>query len=256
MVGRLAPHVVCSLNSPTRLIMFLRFTPRKNWQEKAFERVFKDRKLRSEQLLPFGFVQNEHGYSYRADLLSGMFVMNFEIQPDGALSVAVTGTGENENDLLHAPQQNPVSFLDRSLRKEYEEELWHVAECCFEPDVFKSELTRGMITHIRATYGDELEFLWRKFPGNAIVRRQDNGKWYAALLVVPRSKLVGNFPERMEILNLRANPETLGSYVDHISRFPGYHMNKKNWVSLCLDGSVPFEELTEHLEISYRLALK
>ena len=33
-------------------------------------------------------------------------------------------------------------------------------------------------------------------------------------------------------------------------------MNKKSWVSLCLDGTVPFEELAARLETSRRLAGK
>ncbi len=42
------------------------------------------------------------------------------------------------------------------LRREYEEELWHVAECCFEPDFFKAAPARSLIAHIRKAYGEEL----------------------------------------------------------------------------------------------------
>lgn len=236
--------------------MFFRFNPRKTWQEKIFDRVFKDRKIRQDQLLPFGFVQGKHGFSYRANLLAGMFHLDVDIHPDGSVHVAVNGAEEMEYDLLRSAQDASATFLDRQLRREYEEELWHVAECCFEPDVFKNEITRRVISYIRTTYGDELEFLWRKSPESAIIRRRDKGTWYAVFLVIPRSRLDGASVEKIEVLNLRVNPAELESCVDNVSRFPGYHMNKKNWASLCLDGSVPFDELVERLEASYRLALK
>ncbi len=234
--------------------MFFRFKPRQDWQEKVVERVFKDRKLVVENLVPFGFVPRENGFSYRAALLGGMVSVEFEIGVDGAVRVEVREAGEKE--VLRLSQRSSSSFLSRQLRKEYEEELWHVAERCFEPDVFRHELTRRLIAHVRTLYGDELEHLWRRSPENAIVRRRDNEKWYAAFLVIPRLKLTGDSKERTEVLNLRVEPGTLEGCVDHVSRFPGYHMNKKNWVSLCLDGSVPFEELAERLDTSYRLALK
>ncbi|SEH94733.1 yjbr [Akkermansia glycaniphila] len=146
--------------------------------------------------------------------------------------------------------------MDRQLRKEFEEELWHVAECCFEPDVFKHELTKRLIAYVQASYGDDLEYLWRRSPESAVVRRRDSRKWYAVFLMVPRLKLGGDSGEPVEVLNLRLDPCELERYVDGVSRFPAYHMNKKSWVSLCLDGSVPFEELAERLDASYRLALK
>lgn len=82
------------------------------------------------------------------------------------------------------------------------------------------------------------------------------GEWYAAFLAVPRLKLGESSRERVEVLNLRVCPGESGGLVDHRSRFPAYHMNKKNWVSFCLDGTVPFEELAARLETSRRLAGK
>lgn len=233
--------------------MFFRFKPRKNWQERVAERVFRDRKPVEEKLIPFGFVPGGSGFSYRAELMGGAFYAECELRPNGSVHVAVCGAGEGAGDV---PPLASSSFLARQLRKEFEEELWHVAECCFEPDVFKAASTQRVLEYVRTVYGDAPEHLWRRSPESAIVRRRDNAKWYAVFQAVPRLKLGGSSDERVEILNLRVRPDELEGCVDYVSRFPGYHMNKKHWVSLCLDGSVPFEELKERLEASYRLALK
>lgn len=234
--------------------MFFRRIPRKSWYEKAVERVFRDRKPCMEKLLSFGCVRVENGFLRRAALLNGQLCMELEIRADG--SVHATVHEEDGKNIRHAAPATEDRLRTRTLRREYEEELWHVAECCFEPDFFKAAPARSLIAHIRKAYGEELEFLWRKFPGNAVVRRKDTEKWYAAFLAVPRLKLGESSRERVEVLNLRVCPGESGGLVDHRSRFPAYHMNKKNWVSFCLDGTVPFEELAARLETSRRLAGK
>ncbi len=236
--------------------MFFRFEPRKSWQEKIFERVFKDRKLRPETLIPFGFIQRENSLNYQTELRAGRFSMEFVVYPDSSTHVELQGANEQENDLLRSSQKSATSFLTRELRKEYEEELWRIAECCFKPDAFKNEITLQLLAHIQAKYGDELEYLWRKFPQNAIVRNQSKKKWYAVFLIVSKSKLTGDSEEKVEALNVRVPTQDLEASIDGISRFPGYHMNKKNWITLCLDGSIPFDELTTRLETSYHLAAK
>ena len=180
--------------------------------------------------------------------------MEFEIHADGSVRVAMYDA--DGKSIPHLAQGEADRLRERALRREYEEELWHVAECCFEPDFFKGDPARSLVAHVWEAYGDELEFLWRKSPGSAVVRRKDTEKWYAVFLAVPRLKLGGSSRERVEVLNLRVRPGEIEGLVDHHSRFPAYHMNKKSWVSLCLDGTVPFEELAARLETSRRLAGK
>lgn len=235
--------------------MFFRRVPLKNWYEKALERVFRDRKPCKEKLLSFGCVRGENGFLYRTKLLNGQFRMEIEIHADGSVHVAVHGP-DGEEEIPHLAPRMADRVQERAFRREYEEELWHVAECCFEPDFFKVDPARSLLAHVREAYGEELEFLWRKSPGSAVVRRKDTEKWYAVFLAVPRLKLGGSSKERVEVLNLRVCPGELDGLLDHCSRFPAYHMNKKNWVSLCLDGTIPFEELAARLETSRRLAGK
>ncbi len=37
--------------------------------------------------------------------------------------------------------------------------------------------------------------------------------------------------------------------------YPGWHMNKKNWYTIILDGSVATEDICKHIDESYRLAI-
>lgn len=58
----------------------------------------------------------------------------------------------------------------------------------------------------------------------------------------------------MEIVDLRGDPELLKRIVDNKRYFPGWHMNKKHWYTIVLDGSVPLEQICRNLDQSYFLA--
>lgn len=66
--------------------------------------------------------------------------------------------------------------------------------------------------------------------------------------------LLGHTGER-ESINLKADPEEAWllrqQYPEAV--LPGYHMNKKHWNTVVLDGTVPDDEVFAMLEQSYQL---
>ena len=129
-----------------------------------------------------------------------------------------------------------------------------ISEQCFESDIFKTRQANDLIEYIREKYNDELEFLWQKFSGNAIVRRKDNLKWYAAFLTVSKQKFGFEDSSSVEIIDLRT--ENIDQIVDNKTIFPGYHMNKKHWITIILDGSVSLDFIKNKIDLSYELANK
>ncbi|MCL2658221.1 MAG: MmcQ/YjbR family DNA-binding protein [Betaproteobacteria bacterium] len=164
-------------------------------------------------------------------------------------------SASKEHYVLHRVPDAQGAFVGK-VREEYEGVLTRIAAACFEPDVFKSEAAKQVIQYVREKYQDELQFLWQRFPNNAIFRRQDNEKWYAALLVLQKSKLGLDEEGLVDIIDLRIRPEELDDLVDGKKYFPGYHMNKTHWFTMCLDGSVPIEEIFRRIDESFALATK
>lgn len=121
--------------------------------------------------------------------------------------------------------------------------------------IYQSAQAKAVIKFIREQYGGELEFLWRKFPTNAIWRNPHNKKWYGAMLKIPRSKLGLNSEEVVEILDLRFDKhEAIDFAASRENVYPGYHMNKNNWITIILDGSMKTEEVFGLIEKSYEIA--
>ena len=57
--------------------------------------------------------------------------------------------------------------------------------------------------------------------------------------------------KEVEILNIRNNKENI---VDNETIFLGYHMNKKNWISIILNNNISTKDIIKLLDNSYILA--
>lgn len=219
------------------------------------EAPFAMKKPNIAKLREFGFAENGGTYAYGARIAEGQLQMTVTVTGGGDIRARVIDPATGEEYVLHRTSGAAGAFVGM-VRTEYEALLTEIAERCFDPDVFKSACAREVISYVRAAYGGELEFLWKRFPGNAVWRREDTRKWYGALLTVPERKLGLASGETAEIIDLRADPEELAALVDGERYFPGYHMNKKHWLTIRLNGMVPAEEIFRRIDESYRLAAK
>ncbi len=96
-------------------------------------------------------------------------------------------------------------------------------------------------------------YLWNRYPNDSVLRRSDNGKWYAVIMNVSKEKLGLEGEGRVDIINVKADVVILGYLRNKKGVLPGYHMNKANWVSILLDGTVLFDDISALLDLSYKL---
>lgn len=220
-----------------------------------FESIFDNRSFDRDKLIAFGFKEEAQAYVYTAPLSDSQFELKLTIFKNGKI---ISDVIDRETDEVYALVKVPAAtgaFVGK-LRSDVEKIVAGIADKCFYADVFKSNVSRQVIAYVKNKYGDELEFLWPKFPRNAIFRRADNAKWYAAILTVAKNKLGLIGDEIIEIIDLRADSAQIAAMTDGEKYFPGYHMNKKHWLTICLDGSVPAEEIYTLIDNSYLLAQK
>lgn len=215
---------------------------------------FQRKKLNRRKLLAYGFEKSAECYTYETAIMKGDFQLMISISNEELINTKLIEIASGEEYVLH--RTSAVGSFVGAVKTEYEEVLQEIANKCFETDVFKSELTKKVIEYVQATYQDELEFLWPKTPSNAIFRRKESKKWYVALLTIQKNKLGLPSDEVIEIIDLRNKPEKVATLVDGLNYFPGYHMNKKYWLTVCLDGTVPFEVIKGLIDESFLLAVK
>lgn len=217
--------------------------------------MFERLRPRPGALVGFGFTEGLDGYEWRGLLPKTRLEITVRVSRTGAVSAELHDTHSGGIYVLHRVENASGKFVGL-VRREYEEILTRIAAACFEKDIFKSALAKQITAYAREKYGDELEFLWKIFPDNAVLRRKDTGKWYAALLVVSPLKLGLSDTRPTDILDIRSSPSEIETLVDGKRYFPGYHMNKKHWLTVRLDGSVCADEILRRVDDSYALAVK
>lgn len=217
------------------------------------ENYFKDRKINYDRLIEYGFILKEDNYYYEKIINDGVFKIVIEINKQQKIAKVIDLLNDQEYNLVDV--KGATGNFVGKIKEIYEALINDIVDKCSDVDVFKSKQTIAIINYVKAKYDNDLEFLWKKSPKNAIWRNQNNRKWYGAVLVISKNKLKIESNEMVEILDLRYQKNDIKNIIDNYKIFPGYHMNKDNWITIILDGRVELEEIYQLIDNSYQLSL-
>ena len=84
------------------------------------------------------------------------------------------------------------------------------------------------------TYGTSPDYPFDEDFETAVLRHNDNHKWYALVMRVSRRKFGLDSDEVIEVVNLKLPVEMYGSFGAADGVYPAYHMNKLHWISVLL----------------------
>lgn len=221
---------------------------------RCLDRYFENRTIDVEKMREFGFIRKDNSFVYEAFMSNPQFKIVVEISKERKFSKVIDRMENDEYELVDV-KETSGNFVSK-MKEELEMFLNELVNKCTKMDVFKQDQTKNVIDYIKEKYEADCEHLWEKFPENAIWRNQKNKKWFGALLVISESKLGLESNKITEILDLRYQKEEIKSIIDNEKVFSGYHMNKNNWITIRLDGSVELEEIYKLIDNSYFLSLK
>lgn len=109
-----------------------------------------------------------------------------------------------------------------------------------------------IIEYVKKKYKTKPEYLWKRTPDAAVFRHSDNNKWYGLIMNVWADRLGLSRDEQVDILNVKINDAFLMDMLlqqEGYSR--GYHMNKMSWLTIMLDGTVPFDDICDRIDESF-----
>lgn len=218
------------------------------------DKIFKRKTYCADKLLKYGFSEKNGRFVYSELITDGQFRFTVEIT-DSGITTDVIELALNEPFVLYRIDNASGAFVGR-IRAEAERILLDIADKCFYTEIFKSRQAKMITEYLQERYGDKIEFLWNRFPDNAVFRRQDNRKWYGVLLTVERKKIGLDGDGTVEVVDLREDPEIVSALTDGKTYFAGYHMNKRHWYTICLDDTVTDSELRQRIDKSYTIARK
>lgn len=108
---------------------------------------------------------------------------------------------------------------------------------------------------VKREYSTVPEYKWAKFPNYAVLRNRDN-KWYGIIMDVPKNKFGIDSDEVVDVLDVKSDTMLIDMLVGQAGFYRAYHMNKTQWISIFLDGTVSDETIKNMLADSYEKTSK
>lgn len=214
--------------------------------------IFKAYQFNSKKSKEYGFIENQGVWTYSSTILQGDFLMMVTVE-NGDLSFQVYD--QETGDLY--PQVHMESMKGTfvgSVREACLEELFDIRKACFEVEEFLCPQTKRIMALVQEKYSNQLEYLWEKSPDTAVLRHEENQKWYAILMRIPWDRLDKGREGLVEAVNLKH--DQVADLLSQDGIYPAFHMNKRYWISLPLDDTLTDEKVLELFERSWFLTSK
>lgn len=197
-----------------------------------FEDIFNRKKCNFKRISAYGFIIKDGKRIYETNIIDGTFKLFVLIAENGNVDTNLIEIENSEPYVLY--KTNATGAYVGKVRSAVEAVLIDIANNCYDTSVFKTNQAQMAIEYVRKKYGDEPEFLWTKSPNNAVLRRKDSRKWYAAILTVSGRKIGLNTDKIVEIIDLRMKADDRDNILSREHYYPGWHMNKKVGIHLFL----------------------
>ena len=219
--------------------------------------LFEKYRLKEESLLDYGFVRSGAEYRYSTKIMAGDFQMDVLIS-DRKLDFQVLDL-DTGDEYRQVKMESMAGEFVGQVRAACQEVLLDIRQHCFEEVGFLYEQSQRLSSYVATTYQGQLEYLWenssRKSTNRAAVfRHQDSKKWYGAFLTTDWTKFEKERSGLIEVLNVKS--DLVAELIQQKGIYPAFHMNKKYWLSLPLDGTLSDQQLFDLLDTSFALTKK
>ncbi len=110
----------------------------------------------------------------------------------------------------------------------------------------------AVFAYIKKKYKVSPEYPWKRYPDNAVFRHGDNNKWFALVMEVNRDKLGQETSDVIPVINLKVDDLFYRDMlIQQHGIVPAYHMNKQQWITVFLDGSVKQDQVFDLIDASF-----
>ena len=214
------------------------------------EEVFARHKLIPDKLIDYGFKTENDRLAYSRELPDdGMKII---VEYDGTINGRIIDL--SLNDEYTAFRVAGTTGYSAQIREKYIELLTDIRDHCCKNQYFRTPQAQRICDHIFEAYGSAPEFLWPNIPSYAAFRQAGKKKWFAVMGSVPLNKVdrEANSAQPVEVINVKVNQERIKDYLSQRGTYEAFHMNKKCWVSIILDDTLPDDAIQGMIDDSTR----
>lgn len=214
------------------------------------ETVFQRSCVDFSKLEPYGFKKNKTDFILERSFLNGSFKAVITINRDGTVSGQVYDTDTNDIYLPLRVESIAGGYAEK-VRTAYKTVLEDIREKCFISTLFAGNQANRITQKIFEAYGDKPDFPWEKYDAYGVFRNPDSDKWYGLIMNIDKSKLDKKLSGAVDVMNLKTTEDKIPGLIKREGLYPAYHMNKKYWISVTLDDTLPDETVMTLIKESH-----
>ncbi|MGT2846011.1 MmcQ/YjbR family DNA-binding protein [Streptococcus massiliensis] len=218
------------------------------------ENLFEKYQAVPEKLLAYGFTKEVDIYVYQTTIMAGDFELCVQVKNNRVTyQLFDLDTGD---EYIQVHQASMMGKFVGQVRAACTEVLLDIRESCFEAAGFLNEQSHRLVDYVAQTYQGRMEYLWKNSSKNranhtGVFRHQHSKKWYGLFMTIDWSKLNPARTGKVEVINVKS--DRVVDLVKQSGIYPAYHMNKKYWLSLPLDGGLADEQIQSLLDHGFQL---
>lgn len=214
------------------------------------EEVFARHMPIPDKLIEYGFKTENDRLTYSRELPDdGMRII---VEYDGAINGRIIDL--SLNDEYTAFRVAGATGYSAQIRQKYFGLLTDIRDHCCKKQYFRMPQAQRIGDYVFEAYGSTPEFLWPSIPSYAAFRQPGKKKWFAVMGSVPLSKVdrEAKSAQPVEVINVKVDQERIKDYLAQAGIYEAFHMNKKCWVSIILDDTLPDDAIQGTIDDSYR----
>jgi len=206
-------------------------------------------KYKEDKLTKFGFIKEKNKYILNQLSTNKEFTFHIEIN-DKKVTSSVIDNSTNEEYMPFYIETINGEYVGM-IRDEFELLIKSVLSTCYEKD-YQNDTVHQLIKYVKEEYEVKPEYLWGDLP-NTFVFKHKEAKWFGIVMDIPYNKIGIDSKEIVYVLNVKVQTEEIPNLLKIPGIVPAYHMNKKYWISILLDGSVDLKTIINLVNTSYNL---
>lgn len=214
-----------------------------------YNEIFDKNIFNSKLAIAYGFSKVGDYYILQSDIDVENFNVIVKIGKD-SFEVNVIELPFNEEYILFNVLDSKGKFVSQ-IRKKVNELIEDIVKSCF----ISLDYRKILLNYVREKYGTIPEEPWED-NNHTTIKTSNSKKWYGIFMSIPYKTLGLDKSGKIDVLNVKLNPEVIKSLIDKKHFFPAYHMNKKYWISIVLDSDVDLNLVKSLIDESFKLVEK
>lgn len=214
-----------------------------------YNEIFDKNIFNSKLAINYGFSKVGDYYILQSDIDMENFNVIVKIGKD-SFEANVIELPFNEEYILFNVSDSKGKFVSK-IRRNVNELIEDIVKNCFT----SLDYRKLLLDYVREKYGTIPEEPWED-NNHATIKTSNSKKWYGIFMYLPYKTLGLDKSGKIDVLNVKLNPELIESLIDKKHFFPAYHMNKKYWITILLDSDMDMDLVKSLIDESFKLVEK